>query len=101
MRPKAKYAVIHRHANEYPVSVMCAFFGVSRSGYYDFVKRMGKPERDAELAAEIRKCQIRSDNTYGYPAAPTPEKGLLLHSGRSSMRFIQKMVTTPQTHEKV
>ena len=66
MRPKAKYAVIHRHCNEYPISVMCAFFGVSRSGYYDFVKRMGKPERDAELAEEIRKCQTRSDSTYGY-----------------------------------
>ena len=66
MRPKAKYAVIHRHCNEYPISVMCAFFGVSRSGYYDFVKRMGKPERDAELAEEIWKCQTRSDSTYGY-----------------------------------
>ena len=66
MRPKVKYAVIHRHRSEYPITVMCSFFGVSRSGYYDFVKRMGKPEQDAELAKEIQKCQTGSDNTYGY-----------------------------------
>ena len=66
MRPKAKYAVIYRHRNEYPVSVMCTFFEVSRSGYYDFVKRIGKPEQDAALAKEIEECQNRTDRTYGY-----------------------------------
>ncbi len=66
MRPKVKYAVIYRHRNEYPVSVMCKFFEVSRSGYYDFVKRLGKPEADAELAKRIEECQTRTDKTYGY-----------------------------------
>ena len=66
MRPKVKYAVIHRHRDEYPVSAMCKFFEVSRSGYYDFVKRLGRPEQDTELANEIRICQRSTDNTYGY-----------------------------------
>ncbi len=66
MRPKAKYAVIYRHRNEYSISVMCKFFEVSRSGYYDFVKRLGKPESDAELARKIDECQNRTDRTYGY-----------------------------------
>ena len=66
MRPKVKYAVIHRHRGEYPISVMCKFFEVSRSGYYDFVKRIGKPEQDTELADEIRTCQRSTGNTYGY-----------------------------------
>ena len=66
MRPKAKYAVIYRHKEEYPVSVMCRFFGVSRSGYYDFVHRLDKPEKDVVLAEEIRQQQERSHNTYGY-----------------------------------
>ena len=66
MRPKIKYAVIYRHRNEYPVAVMCKFFSVSRSGYYDFIKRMDKPERDAELAEKIKECQNRTDKTYGY-----------------------------------
>ena len=66
MRPKVKYAVIYRHRNKYPVSVMCKFFDVSRSGYYDFVKRLGQPKHDAELAKKIQECQDKSDKTYGY-----------------------------------
>ena len=66
MRPKVKYAVIYRHRNEYPVAVMCKFFEVSRSGYYDFIKRMVKPEQDAELVEKIKECQNRTDKTYGY-----------------------------------
>ena len=66
MRPKVKYAVIHRHRNEYPVSVMCNFFGVSRSGYYDFVKRLGQPEQDVDLAKRIEECQNKTGKTYGY-----------------------------------
>ena len=66
MRPKLKYAVIYRHRHEYPVLVMCRFFGVSRSGYYDFVKRMGQPEQDTDLAESIRECQRITDRTYGY-----------------------------------
>ena len=45
---------------------MCSFFGVSRSGYYDFVHRFGKPEKDADLAEKIRQEQKRSHGTYGY-----------------------------------
>ena len=66
MRPKVKFAVIYRHRDEYPISVMCKFFGVSRSGYYNFVKRLGKPDRDTQLAAKIQQCQARTDKTYGY-----------------------------------
>ena len=66
MRPKAKYAVIYRYREKYPVSVMCRFFGVSRSGYYDYVGRLGKPEKDAALAEEIRQQQKQSLRTYGY-----------------------------------
>ena len=66
MRPKAKYAVIYRHRNEYPVSVMCKFFEVSRSGYYGFIKRMGQPELDTALAEKIQECQDKTDKTYGY-----------------------------------
>ena len=66
MRPKAKYAVIYRHREKYPISVMCRFFGVSRSGYYGYVGRVDKPEKDAALAEEIRQQQMQSLRTYGY-----------------------------------
>lgn len=45
---------------------MCKFFGVSRSGYYAFLKRMDTPDRDLPLAEKIRECQEESHRTYGY-----------------------------------
>ena len=66
MRPRVKYHVIHMNKNRYPVSVMCRFFEVSRSGYYDYVRRLGQKEKDAELAEIIRKQQERCFKTYGY-----------------------------------
>ncbi|WP_243115175.1 IS3 family transposase [Intestinibacillus sp. Marseille-P6563] len=48
------------------MAVMCKFFGVSRSGYYAFVHRLGKPEKDAALAELIGQQRERSFRTYGY-----------------------------------
>jgi len=45
---------------------MCAFFNVSRSGYYDFLKRIAKPDRADDLAQEIADCQQLCKKTYGY-----------------------------------
>ena len=52
VRAKVKYHIIYRHRTEYPVAVMCKFFGVSRSGYYAFVHRLGRLEKDAALAED-------------------------------------------------
>ena len=35
---------------------MCRFFEVSRSGYYDYVKRMAEPAWDLPLANKIKEC---------------------------------------------
>lgn len=45
---------------------MCQFFGVSRSGYYDFVHRLNRPEPDMALAELLRSQQERCKRTYGY-----------------------------------
>ena len=66
MKPAVKYHIIYCHRTEYPVSVMCAFFGVSRSGYYDFIRRLGRPEKDVALAKSIAEQRKRSFGTYGY-----------------------------------
>lgn len=66
MRARAKYTVIYRHREEYPVSVLCSFFEVSRSGYYSFVEKQGQPEWDAELAGAIARQQEKCFHTYGY-----------------------------------
>ena len=91
MRAKAKYAVIHRHRQEYPISVMCKFFEVSRSGYYDYVKRLGIPEKDADLAEQIAQIQHRCRNTYGYRRMQISlEKQGIYHNPKTILRVMKK-----------
>ena len=66
MRTSVKYLVIYRHKDKYTISEMCRFFDVSRSGYYDYVKRMEVPDRDLPIAEQIRTCQQEVKQTYGY-----------------------------------
>ena len=66
MRPRVKYQIIYMNRNRYPVSVMCRFFRVSRSGFYGYVKRLELPAHDAALADIIREQQEKCDKTYGY-----------------------------------
>ena len=66
MRTSVKYMVIYRHKEKYSISAMCRFFEVSRSGYYDYVKRMDIPAKDLSLAEKIRECQDKYGKTYGY-----------------------------------
>ena len=58
--------VIYRHREKYGISEMCRFFEVSRSGYYDYIKRMGIPAKDLPLAEKIKECQDKYGKTYGY-----------------------------------
>ena len=66
MKASVKYNVIYRHREKYSICEMCRIFGVSRSGYYSYVKRMDKPARDLPLAEKIRECQAECKQTYGY-----------------------------------
>ncbi|MFR8228756.1 MAG: IS3 family transposase [Anaeromassilibacillus sp.] len=45
---------------------MCRFFEVSRSGYDDFVHRLERKEKDADLAEAIRVQRGRCFKIYGY-----------------------------------
>lgn len=66
VRTSVKYQVIYRHRMEYPVCRTCRFFEVSESGYYDFVRRIGRPEKAAGMAEVIAEQRTRSFRTYGY-----------------------------------
>jgi transposase InsO family protein len=57
-----KYRSIFKNRTKYPVTAMCHFFEVSRSGYYDFVKRIDMPDRDEPLAQLIEE---RRSQRYG------------------------------------
>ena len=68
MRPRVKYQIIYMNRNRYPVAVMCQFFGVSRSGYYDYLKRLDRPAHDVVLAEIIRDQQGKCNKTLWLPS---------------------------------
>lgn len=60
-----KYRVIKRFCEKYPIGSMCRMFEVSRSGYYAWRKRQGKPAKGQRLVDLIIDCQQRCKQTYG------------------------------------
>ena len=91
MRPEVKYRVIYRHKDKYSISDMCRILGVSRSGYYGFVKRMDKTARDLELSERIRECQQETKQTYGYRrVAIWLERKGIHHNPKTILRVMNK-----------
>ena len=62
MSVQLKYKTIKKYSNKYAVVQMCRFFGVSRSGYYDYLKRKEQPDHNAIIAEKIRE---RREQRYG------------------------------------
>ena len=70
---------------------MCRFFNVSRSGYYDYVKRMEQPDRDLPLAEQIKECQQEVKRTYGYRRVQIwLERKGIHHNPKTVLRVMQK-----------
>ena len=83
--------VIYRHKDKYSISEMCLFFKVSRSGYYDYVKRMDIPARDLPLAEKIKECQEQCGKTYGYRRVHIwLERNGIYRNPKTILRVMQK-----------
>jgi putative transposase len=64
-----KFAFVASKEVAFPVSAMCRMLGVTKSGFYAWMKR-AKParfRRDAQLAATVAAVHQRSRRTYGSP----------------------------------
>ena len=91
MRAYVKFTVIYRHKEKYTISEMCKFLSVSRSGYYDYVKRMDIPAKDLPLAEKIRECQEKCGRTYGYRRVHIwLERNGIYHNPKTILRVMQK-----------
>ena len=91
MRTSVKYRVIYRYREKYAISEMCRFFEVSRSGYYDFVKRMDIPAKDLPLAEKVKECQEECGKTYGYRRVHLwLERKGIHHNPKTILRVMQK-----------
>ena len=83
--------VIYRHKDKYSISEMCRFFDVSRSGYYDYLKRMDMPANDLPLAEKIKECQEICGKTYGYRRVHIwLERNGIYRNPKTVLRVMQK-----------
>ena len=83
--------VIYRHKDKYSISKMCRFFDVSRSGYYDYLKRMDMPANDLPLAEKIKECQEICGKTYGYRRVHIwLERNGIYRNPKTVLRVMQK-----------
>lgn len=64
-----KFEWIETHVSEFDVQEMCRVLGVSRAGYYSWVKRpeSSREQQNAALDKKIGKVFARSRETYGSP----------------------------------
>ena len=91
MKARVKYKVIYRNKDKYCICEMCRYFGVSRSGYYGYVKRMEMPAKDLPLAEKIRECQVECKNTYGYRRVQIwLERHGIHHNPKTVLRVMNK-----------
>ena len=73
-----RYAFIHDHTRAHRVTRLCAVLGVSRSGYYAWLKR--KPSKressDQKLLPAIIQVHQESRCSYGSPRVAQTVSGL-------------------------
>ena len=70
---------------------MCRFFNVSRSGYYDYVKRIDKPAKELLLVEKIKECQQKYGRTYGYRRVHIwLERQGIHHNPKTILKIMQK-----------
>ena len=87
-----KYAAIYSNKEKFSICMMCQYFNVSRSGYYDWLKRKDERDKDEAIGSLIRKCQDQTKQTYGYRRVKLwllREAGILVNS-KAVLRLMHK-----------
>lgn len=70
-RVKKAFLAIKDMSTRYPVSLLCQIAGVSRSGYYKWLRQLGvifpKYLEDQYLKEKLLECHREVNGIYGYP----------------------------------
>jgi putative transposase len=62
-----RYAIVARERARYSVRQLCRTLEVSVSGFHEYLHRLGRPDPDAALRAELHTIHAGSRRTYGRP----------------------------------
>ena len=88
------FGFIQAHRHEFRVSKMCEVLGVSKSGFYQWLKHAPTPqqERKAQLKRQIKKIHKQSKTRYGSPKITRMlwKEGTVV-SGRTVSRLMKEM----------
>lgn len=110
-----KYSFITQKKKTCPVGLMCQLLGVTRSGYYGYLKRNTDKPDDARyqtLLEVVREIAESSDNTYGsrrmkqvlnarsYPVSRSKVRKLMIEAGVQAKQRKRYKVTTNSNHRK-
>ncbi|MGM0939898.1 MAG: IS3 family transposase [Bacillota bacterium] len=68
-RPEVIYDFIYKHRHEFRVAKMCLVLGVSKSGYYAWLRRpkSEQKKRRETLTAQVKRVHLESRENYGSP----------------------------------
>jgi putative transposase len=86
------FKLIEAEKANYPISLLCKVFGVSRSGYYGWKKRSPskRSRENAELTERIREIHERSRGTYGYPRVHAELRALGVRCSRKRVARLMR-----------
>ena len=64
-----RFEFIAKHRGAWRTQAMCEALGVSRGGFYDWMRRPESPrsQQNRELLVQVRTSFEQSDRTYGSP----------------------------------
>lgn len=110
-----KYSFITQRKKTYPVGLMCRLLGVTRSGYYGYLKRHAGKADDSchqELLEAVQDIAKASDYTYGsrrmknalnalsHPVSRSKARKLMKEAGVQAKQRKRYKVTTNSDHQQ-
>jgi putative transposase len=86
------FKLIDAEKANYPISLLCKVFRVSRSGYYDWKERSPskRSRENAELTERIGEIHERSRRTYGYPRVHAELRALGVRCSRKRVARLMR-----------
>ncbi len=109
-----KYAFITQHKNAWPIALQCRILGVSRNGYYQYLKSLERPidlvhEEMIEKVKDIAKSSKESYgsrrmkealNEHGYSVGRNKARKLMKEAGVKAKQRRKYKATTNSNHKQ-
>jgi putative transposase len=95
-----KFSFIHAEKAGFPVAALCRVLGVTRQGYYAFVKRPPSPRAldEEQLRQRLKELHVENRETYG---SPRMLRALRAEGVRVSKRRIERALRALELRVKL